>query len=216
MILTDKSTTPEIFQLFHPSQVERKYGGTSEDLILFWPPAPPSMNYGASHEEIPQFDRDIKNGNIIDEFLDMEIPRGLTFSDRVGSMADLKIIPRKYTQQQMIVESSFETLFPRKNSLLSDSKRESLSQKNDDGKENVEQEDILTSTSSMSISLVESFTVSNKPVTNHYETFVHLNPKTCEDDDPIKPDFDETSSSEIKQDFYVIKDNHKIFQWDFN
>lgn len=38
MILTDKSTDPDMLNYFHPSQLETRFGGTAETPTNFWPP----------------------------------------------------------------------------------------------------------------------------------------------------------------------------------
>lgn len=50
MTLSDKNTTPELLKAFHPSQLEKKYGGTAKDAVKFWPPVMPSKEYGHDPE----------------------------------------------------------------------------------------------------------------------------------------------------------------------
>jgi hypothetical protein len=38
MIMSDKATDPDLLNYFHPSQLERRFGGTAETPTNFWPP----------------------------------------------------------------------------------------------------------------------------------------------------------------------------------
>ena len=49
MTLSDKRTTDELISLFHPSQLEQKFGGEAENTSVYWPPVMPSEEYG--HDE---------------------------------------------------------------------------------------------------------------------------------------------------------------------
>lgn len=38
IVITSDKTHPGIFELFHPSQIEKRFGGTAETPTNFWPP----------------------------------------------------------------------------------------------------------------------------------------------------------------------------------
>lgn len=38
MLLTDKGSDPEMLTLFHPCQLEERFGGTAKTPTNFWPP----------------------------------------------------------------------------------------------------------------------------------------------------------------------------------
>lgn len=46
MLMTDKHTSPELVNGFHPSQLEKKFGGQADDLTEFWPPYVPEGEFG--------------------------------------------------------------------------------------------------------------------------------------------------------------------------
>lgn len=46
MMLSDKNTTDELVSMFHPSQLEEKFGGEAENTSVYWPPIMPSDDYG--------------------------------------------------------------------------------------------------------------------------------------------------------------------------
>ena len=46
MKLSDKNTDKELLAMFHPSQLERKYGGQADNVTQYWPPIMPSNEYG--------------------------------------------------------------------------------------------------------------------------------------------------------------------------
>jgi len=47
--INEGNTSEELLKMFHPSQVEKKFGGEAEDVTEnFWPPKFPSANYGAN------------------------------------------------------------------------------------------------------------------------------------------------------------------------
>ena len=62
-ILIDKSTTAkismyreqdpqELRDFFHPSQLEKRFGGEAESPKRFWPPTMPSSDYGVNPNNI--------------------------------------------------------------------------------------------------------------------------------------------------------------------
>jgi len=46
MVISEGDHSDELVSLFHPSQLEQKFGGTAEDLTVFWPPKEASTEYG--------------------------------------------------------------------------------------------------------------------------------------------------------------------------
>ena len=46
MLMTDKNTSPDLVAGFHPSQLEKKFGGKAENLTVFWPPFVPEGDFG--------------------------------------------------------------------------------------------------------------------------------------------------------------------------
>ena len=53
MQLSDKNTTPDLIEAFHPSQLEQKYGGTAKNVTSnYWPPIMPSSDYGHDEDDL--------------------------------------------------------------------------------------------------------------------------------------------------------------------
>lgn len=53
MQLSDKNTTPDLIEAFHPSQLEQKYGGTAKNVTSnYWPPIMPSSDYGPDEDDL--------------------------------------------------------------------------------------------------------------------------------------------------------------------
>jgi hypothetical protein len=50
MVLLNGGYSEELVSLFHPSQLERKFGGEAEDLTVFWPPKEVSKEYGTDEK----------------------------------------------------------------------------------------------------------------------------------------------------------------------
>mmetsp|Transcript_13665 Transcript_13665/g.15857 ORF Transcript_13665/g.15857 Transcript_13665/m.15857 type:complete len:102 (+) Transcript_13665:499-804(+) len=50
MMMTDKSSDPDLIDAFHPSQLEVKYGGKAPNVTEFWPPTMPSSEYGCDED----------------------------------------------------------------------------------------------------------------------------------------------------------------------
>lgn len=46
LIFSKTGTDEGLKKMFHPSQLQQKFGGEAEDINLFWPPYSPSDEYG--------------------------------------------------------------------------------------------------------------------------------------------------------------------------
>lgn len=46
MVMSDKNTVPELTTGFHPSQLEKKFGGNAPNATCFWPPIMPEGEFG--------------------------------------------------------------------------------------------------------------------------------------------------------------------------
>ena len=66
MVFLKGSTSDEIIDLFHPSQLEQKYGGEAENCTKFWPPYEVSKEYGE--------DTSLYQENSTDAVLDQDMP----------------------------------------------------------------------------------------------------------------------------------------------
>jgi len=52
MMLSDKNTNDELLNMFHPSQLEKKFGGAAENVTVYWPPVMPSKTFGQNNDSI--------------------------------------------------------------------------------------------------------------------------------------------------------------------
>ena len=52
MIFSSKNTTKELQESWHPSQVQKRYGGEAEDVTRFWPPYYPSSEFGVDSNKL--------------------------------------------------------------------------------------------------------------------------------------------------------------------
>lgn len=58
IIFSDSNKCEEFIDMFHPSQLEKKFGGNARNLDIYWPPQEISTEYGVDPEKIVKPDHD--------------------------------------------------------------------------------------------------------------------------------------------------------------
>jgi hypothetical protein len=97
MVILDGNYSEELAELFHPSQLEQRFGGKAEDVTKYWPPYQASTEYG---EDLSMFINDGEENSVIDDDL---LPE---FMIEENNVKDYNFVPNLKPNQQFTKEKT--------------------------------------------------------------------------------------------------------------